>query len=56
MNRTELFLAIIAYTLIVQVFVDGGEDIWFAILPLFVLLFALPIFVVLDLLKNPQFE
>lgn len=56
MNRTELFLAIIAYTLIVQVFADSGEYIGFATIPLFVLLFALPVFVVIDLLKNPQFE
>ncbi|WP_162989780.1 hypothetical protein [Natronorubrum halophilum] len=56
MDRTELFLAIIAYTLIVMVFVDSGEYGEFALIPLFVLLFALPIYVVIHLVNNPSLE
>ncbi|ELY78390.1 hypothetical protein [Natrinema pallidum] len=53
MDRTELFLAIIAYTLIVRTF---GEDGGGAMIPLFVLLFALPIYVVVHLYRNPSLE
>ena len=56
MNRTELFLAIIAYTLIVMVFAVGGENVGFALVPLFVLLFAIPAYVVIDLVRNPSLE
>ena len=55
MDRTELFLAIIAYTLIAGVVLpDGSDAFWFAYLPLYVLLVALPIYVVVDILRNNQ--
>ncbi|WP_440772800.1 hypothetical protein [Natronorubrum sp. DTA28] len=57
MNRTELFLAIIAYTLMTWVLTsEGGDAFWFAWLPLYVLVIALPLYVVYDVAKNPSFE
>ena len=56
MNREELFLAIIAYTLITWVLTSEVDAFWFAWLPLYVLVIALPTFVVVDLVKNPDFE
>ncbi|MBZ6493534.1 hypothetical protein [Natrinema longum] len=53
MDRTELFLAIIAYTLIVRTF---GREAEGAMIPLFVLLFALPIYVVVHLFRNPSLD
>ncbi|MDQ2052638.1 hypothetical protein RBH26_19450 [Natronolimnohabitans sp. A-GB9] len=55
MNREELFLAIIAYTLVAWVLTSEGA-FWFAWLPLYVLVIAIPIYVVVDLVRNPDFE
>ncbi|MFC6768490.1 hypothetical protein [Natrinema soli] len=56
MDRTELFLAIIAYTLIVMTFVIEGEYVDFAMVPLFGLLFAIPLYVAVRLIRNPSLE
>ena len=52
MDRKEWFLAIIAYSLVVLVFLEGGEDIWFAIIPLYVVLFGLPVYVAAHFINN----
>ncbi|WP_175416420.1 hypothetical protein [Natrinema versiforme] len=56
MDRTELFLAIIAYTLIVLTFTIDGAYVDFAMVPLFGLLFAIPLYVAGRLIKNPSLE
>lgn len=55
MGRQEILLSIIAYTLIVMLFDQGGEEIWFAMIPLYALLFLLPIFVILDIANDPPY-
>ncbi|WP_207586664.1 hypothetical protein [Halomontanus rarus] len=56
MNRTDFFLAIIAYALIVQIFVEGGGDVPFGTILLLVLLFVLPVYVVLDIVVTPYLD
>ena len=56
MDKKEILLSIIAYTLIVKLFDEGGEDIWFTIIPLYALLFLLPVFVVLSIVIDQQSE
>ena len=47
MERTELFLGIIAYTLIANILLsEGGDAFWFAYIPLYILVVALPIYIV----------
>jgi len=52
-DRTNVYLAIIAYTLVAGVLLSEGDDtFWFAALPLFALVFLLPVAAVAELLAS----
>lgn len=52
MNRTDFFIAVIAYTLIAWFLLtqEGSDLFWFAYIPLYLLVVAIPVYVVAAIL------